>query len=79
MEGGEPQMNGATSFINEFFFFSGTYEIQIGSYGEKKKPLHYIHSQDEPTRLLAGVALFTTKKDTSVTFWAERNFFLSCL
>ena len=31
----------------------------IGSYGEKRKPLHYIHRQDEPTRLLAGVALLT--------------------
>ena len=46
----------------------------IGSYGEKRKPLHYIHRQDEPTRLLAVVALFSfhtlshkTTVDTSLT------------
>ena len=46
------------SFINKVFF-SGTYAIYLDSYGEKRKPLHYIHRQDEPTLLLARVALFS--------------------
>ena len=47
----------------------------IGSYGEKRKPLHYIHSQDGPAYTVAcwGCSLHTlshkTTVATSLTSW----------
>ena len=40
----------------------------IGSYGEKRKPLHYIHSQDGPAYMVAcwGCSLHTLSHKTTV-------------
>ena len=59
---------GAASFINKVFFLQWHVRNMIGSYGEKRKPLHYIHSQDGPAYTVAcwGCSLHTLSHKTTV-------------
>ena len=68
MEGGEPRMNSAASFINKVFFLQWHVRNMIGSYGEKRKQLHYIHSKDGPAYTVAcwGCSLHTLSHKTTV-------------
>ena len=59
MEGREPRMNGVASFINKVFLLQWHIRNINRFIWREKETARYIHSQDEPTRLLAGAALFT--------------------
>ena len=72
---------GAASFINKVFFLQWHVRNMTGSYGEKRRPLHYIHSQDGPAYTVAywGCSLHTLSHKTTVdTSLTSRRITSSC-